>query len=302
MPLTWGDFGFGLGSKAFDFGLSQLDRASQYGYYKKSSRFAGRLADQRWKDRIGYMQESLGLTPNEIVGSPAMSAGGAGGGSFGNAAQIGESLERRMAERADYRRLRSEEKKVAAELQTRKDIAQIGAQATVDAAGISAAPGHARVSVEQARNEWQQTHDQERVAILKRQADREADKYNIQRETFEPAFVLYKTAMGMSAANMRATAIYAWLRDQGLDILKRDGKPIDPIKMAEIIERMGSEDSTFLRELRGLLFGAEVVEGRAQGAVGKAAQAGSKARQWYDRQWRSLTSPKPAYKAPLPKE
>lgn len=247
-------------SKGVDQSLNEFNRARDYRYFKKSSRFSTDLRFDDWKRRTEYMQDRLGLTPSEISGSPAFAPGGPSGGSFGNGARINESTAASAAKAMELGRTRAETAKTAAQLQTQERIADKQIEGQVRVAEIQNEPRHKQADVAQQtadinkfKAEWQQRHDSERLANETARADREAEKFGLEKETFTPAFILHRDALRMGPDNLRASALYNMLKGQGVDILARDGKPVPPAQMAKILDRLRAENSSFWREFLGAM-------------------------------------------------
>ena len=163
------------------------------------------MGERRWKSRLKHMQ-SMGLTPQEIMGSGVGGAGATGGQTFGN-----------MNSLAQAELQQEEKKKKAQEIQRDYDVANINADAIRDVAKIQTGQQDKALQVQKGKiaNE---------IAIAWEKLSLDKQKWDIQKQTADPAFIIYKTALTMGTENLIVSGLYNYLKNIGYDILDPNGK------------------------------------------------------------------------------
>ena len=253
-------------SRGLDYGFGRFERADNYRDFRKSTRFGINANFNDWTNRLEYMQDTLGLTPSEIAGTPALSGGGSSGGTFGNTPRNSSNIAAATEAITGAERNEAQAKLAREQLETQKEIAGIQADTAREVAEISAEAPRSqavtaadRLELDKAINDWKKAHDQERVAVLVAQAKREAEKFDIEKPTFYPAFVLHKQAMSMGPDNLRASALYSFFKGRGIDILDRNNHIKSVREMQEIMDVMRAENSYMWRELSGAFGASEMI-------------------------------------------
>lgn len=253
------DFGQGLVGKVVDTFLGDWSnkrsqrRSADYSYRNQWNLFKNSF-DYELENIEDYRRD-LGLTPQEFVGSvnpQGQTGAGVGTGTFGNMASVASN----MRDVATAKRERDQ-------LSTQKEIAEIQADAQRDVAEIQTGQQERSRVLEAAKFEFHKDLSNREFALLKREADNKAEKFNIEKETFTPAWLIAMKAASMGPENLRASAIYAYFKQKGFDLITDRGKVVSWKQLLEFLTVAGGEDSKLLKEVRGMTM---ILEGAAQGA------------------------------------
>lgn len=236
---------FGGGSSSSGGGVGNF--LGNLGGSYLESRIMGNLdyqfKQQAAEDNIRRMQ-ALGLTPQEIAGSPAAGGMTASGPTLGNAPAT--QLATQQQEREKDRQL--ERQKMATslaqtEMQTRATLgaAQTAANASTYATDIRANTDANRLSF-----------DKDQFELTLQRHPHELKKLANEAHTSSGAFITYMKALGMSAENLKATAIYAKWESQGFDILDpEDWASATDGDRDEVMRELAKHASTTYREWQG---------------------------------------------------
>ena len=192
---------------------------------------------------------SRGLTPQEMFGSPAA---GSGGGTTGSGATLGNqasaqsiaSKQLRQQQEMQYQTLgvQAATQLMQTEMQTdaQRDVAKIGAGATVESAEISAAVQQARNLIEQGRLDLD-TRNYEEVTLKAAAENLKLTKQQTLKATNEvatsnPKFIRAMKILTMSAENLIATVMV-------------NGQPVDVTDPQQLSKMTVAQKSKLLNGL-----------------------------------------------------
>ena len=212
--------------------------------------------------RYNRMQQA-GLTNVEIFGSPAS---GAGGGTTGSAAMLGNAgaSQASSIRQAEVQSREAEKDRMAGIVQTamqtqaQKDVAEIGAGATTDAATISA---DANERIAGIVNEMAQknldlnTREFEEYMLQKLQIEQNVSKAEVKKllneASFTPEFKREITKMTMGVSN----SVNLMLQKRfGIDVTSEsDMQRLTPQQMKNVLHVFMAADSNLYTEIAGIL-------------------------------------------------
>ena len=205
------------------------------------------------QDNIRRMQK-LGLTPQEMVGGSAGGGMSASGPVLGNAPAMQAAVEQR--EREKDRQL--ERERIGAGIYQTQTQAQatLGAAETAARASIYSTDTTANTAADRLG------FDREQFQLTVEKHPAELQKLANEAITSSPGFLQYMKALGMSAENLRATAIYQKWASQGFDVLDpEDWASATDGERKMVIREMTAHAATIYTEGHGALQGASEVGG-----------------------------------------
>lgn len=178
---------------------------------KVLSSFIGEHLNNRAADRNIRRMRNLGLTPQEMVGGSAGGGMSASPPVLGNVPAMQAAVEQR--EREKDRQL--ERERIGAGIYQTETHAKatLGAAETAARASIYSTDTTANTAADRLG------FDREQFQLTVEKHPAELQKLANEAITSSPGFLQYMKSLGMSAENLRATAIYQKWASQGFDVL-----------------------------------------------------------------------------------
>jgi len=228
-----------LGKGAKFAGNLAASQAENYLTGRMDYNFRRRAAD----DNINRLR-AMGLTPQEIAGTGAAGGASTSGPTLGNGPAT--QLMNAQNEREKDRQLEREKMRtglIQTEMQTR---ATLGAAQTAANANIYSTDTRAKTDSNRLN------FDREQFALTMEKHPQQLQKIANEAMTSSPAFVTYMKALGMSAENLKATAIYNKWEAQGFDVLDpKDWASATDGDKREVMLELAKFASTAYREWTG---------------------------------------------------
>jgi len=228
-----------LGKGAKFAGNLAASQAENYLTGRMDYNFRRRAAD----DNINRLR-AMGLTPQEIAGTGAAGGASTSGPTLGNGPAT--QLMNAQNEREKDRQLEREKMRTGllqTQMQTQATLgsAQIGANANIYATDTRAKTDQNRLNF-----------DREQFALTMEKHPHQLQKMVNEAKTSSAGFLTYMKALGMSAENLRATAVYGKWQSQGFDILNPDDwRSATQSDRLEVMREMFEQSSMAYREFQG---------------------------------------------------
>ena len=189
--------------------------------------------------------QTMGLTPQEIVGAPSSAGGQGTTGSFGNMFDAGPLMQQRQMEYdAEQRGL---------DRKNALDIAEIQ-YGTGSPADRTADAAISRVGLEKMRLEFEQMHKNREFKIA-------LERHKREQSTKSADFLIFMALLTMGPDNLRTSVVAVQLRKLGYEILDEKGELIPEKEFNKIMQMLRKESSSTYREIMGTLTAAFDLQG-----------------------------------------